>query len=117
MEGWCIRTVIIDELHAFVESERGVQLKVLLSQLDRITIRPIQRIGLSATTGNPEEVLRWMSDERHGSELVAVPAPPRDKQFQFIVEEDEEKRIDAMVRIVAGEKRWCSSTAGALQKN
>ena len=99
-----IRTVIIDELHAFVESERGVQLKVLLSQLDRITIRPIQRIGLSATTGNPEEVLRWMSDERHGSELVAVPAPPRDKQFQFIVEEDEEKRIDAMVRIVAGRK-------------
>ena len=99
-----VRTVIIDELHAFVESERGVQLKVLLSQLDRITKRPIQRVGLSATTGNPEEVLRWMSDERHGSELVAIPAPPRDKQFRFIVEEDEEKRIDALVGIVTGRK-------------
>jgi len=97
-----VRTVIIDELHAFVESERGVQLKVLLSQLDRITKHPIKRIGLSATTGNPEEVLRWMSDDRHGSELVAIPAPPREKQFRFIVEEDEEKRIDALVDIV----RW-----------
>ena len=99
-----VRTVIIDELHAFVESERGVQLKVLLSQLDRITKRPIQRVGLSATTGNPEEVLHWMSDDRHGSELVAIPAPPRDKQFRFIVEEDEEKRIDALVGIVTGRK-------------
>jgi len=99
-----VRTIIIDELHAFVESERGVQLKVLLNQLDRITKYPVQRIGLSATTGNPEEVLRWMSDDRHGSELVAIPAPPKDKQFQFIVEEDEEKRIDALVRIVTGRK-------------
>ncbi len=99
-----VRTVIIDELHAFVESERGVQLKVLLSQLDRITKHPVQRIGLSATTGNPEEVLRWMSDDRHGSELVAIPAPPRDKQFRFIVEDDEDKRIDALVDIVRGRK-------------
>jgi ATP-dependent Lhr-like helicase len=99
-----VRTVIIDELHAFVESERGVQLKVLLDQLDRITKHPVQRVGLSATTGNPEEVLRWMSDDRHGSELVAIPAPPRDKQFRFIVEEDEEKRIDALVEIVKRRK-------------
>jgi ATP-dependent Lhr-like helicase len=99
-----VRTVIIDELHAFVESERGVQLKVLLSQLDRITKHSIQRVGLSATTGNPEEVLRWMSDDRHGSELVAIPARPRDKQFRFIIEEDEEKRIDALVGIVKGRK-------------
>jgi ATP-dependent Lhr-like helicase len=99
-----VRTVIIDELHAFVESERGVQLKVLLSQLDRITRHPVQRVGLSATTGNPEEVLSWMSDNRHGSELVAIPAPPKDKQFRFIVEEDEEKRIDALVGIVKGRK-------------
>ncbi|MDO9550500.1 MAG: DEAD/DEAH box helicase [Methanoregula sp.] len=99
-----VRTVIIDELHAFVESERGVQLKVLLSELDRITRRPVQRVGLSATTGNPEEVLSWLSDNRHGSELVAIPAPPKDKQFRFIVEEDEEKRIDALVGIVKGRK-------------
>ncbi|MDO9325241.1 MAG: DEAD/DEAH box helicase [Methanoregula sp.] len=99
-----VRTVIIDELHAFVESERGVQLKVLLNQLDRITKHPVQRVGLSATTGNPEEVLHWMSDDRHGSELVAIPAPPKDKLFRFIVDADEEKRFDALVDIVKGRK-------------
>ncbi len=48
-----LRYVIIDELHAFVESERGVHLKILLDRLDQITRHPIQRIGLSATSRKP----------------------------------------------------------------
>ena len=99
-----VRTVIIDELHAFVESERGVHLKVLLGKLDRLTGRKVQRIGLSATTGNPAEVLAWLSESRHGAELIEVVAPPREKQFLFIVEEDEGKRADRLVEIVAGRK-------------
>jgi len=47
------RFVIIDELHAFVESERGAHLRVLLERLDRMAGRHVQRIGLSATVGNP----------------------------------------------------------------
>ena len=99
-----VRTIIIDELHAFVESERGVHLKVLLDRMDRLTKRKVQRIGLSATAGNPEEVLSWLSDNRHGSQLVAVPSPPKEKQFQFIVREEEQDRIDALVSIVSGRK-------------
>lgn len=99
-----VRTIIVDELHSFVESERGVQLKVLLDRMDRLAKRKIQRIGLSATTGNPDEVLAWLSDNRHGSELVAVPAPPKEKQFQFNIEAEEQNRIDALVRIVQGKK-------------
>ncbi len=99
-----IRSIIIDELHAFVESDRGVHLKVLLDRLDTLAQRKIQRIGLSATTGNPEEVLAWLSDNRHGMELVAIPAPPKEKQFRFIVEPGEEDRTDALVRIVRGRK-------------
>ncbi|MCX6689792.1 MAG: DEAD/DEAH box helicase [Methanoregula sp.] len=99
-----LRSVIIDELHAFVESERGVHLKCLLSRLDGITGVPVQRIGLSATVGNPEEILGWLSDNRKKSELVTVPVPAKEKRFVFVVEEKEEKRIDALVRIVAGRK-------------
>jgi ATP-dependent Lhr-like helicase len=99
-----VRTIIIDELHAFVESERGVHLKVLLDRMDRITKRSVQRIGLSATTGNPKEVLEWLSDGRHKSEIVAVPSPPKEKQFVFIVEPEETDRINALVRIVDGKK-------------
>ena len=99
-----LRTVIIDELHAFVESERGVHLKCLLTRLDRIAKKPVQRIGLSATLGNPGEILCWLSDNRQKTELVTVPAMVKAKQFLFIVEEVEEKRIDALVRIVSDRK-------------
>ena len=99
-----VRYIIVDELHAFVETERGVHLRMLLHRMDRLTKRKIQRIGLSATAGNPQEVLQWLSDGRHAAELVQVPAPPQEKQFVFVVEPEETERIDAVVRIVAGKK-------------
>ena len=99
-----VRYIIVDELHAFVESERGVHLKMLLHRMDQLTKRKVQRIGLSATAGNPEEILHWLSDGRHAAELVHIPAAPQEKQFLFIVEPEENDRIDALVRIVAGKK-------------
>lgn len=55
--------VVIDELHAFLESERGAQLR---SQLHRLRLRAgcnPTRIGLSATIGDPERALRWLRPE------------------------------------------------------
>jgi len=99
-----LRSVIIDELHAFVEAERGVHLKTLLYRVDRIAQRPIQRIGLSATVGNPEEILGWLSDQRHGEEVVAVSSTSKQKRFSFVIEAEEKDRMDAVVRTVAGKK-------------
>lgn len=99
-----LRYLIIDELHAFVESERGVQMRVLIDRLDRISGRKIQRIGLSATVGNPEEILSWLSGSRHGEVLVRIPSPPQPKRFTFVVEEKESARASAIARIVRGKK-------------
>ncbi len=44
--------VIIDELHAFIGTERGIQLLSLLSRLEHVLKRTIIRIGLSATLGD-----------------------------------------------------------------
>lgn len=45
--------VVIDELHAFIGAERGVQLQSILSRIETaIGARPIDRIGLSATLGD-----------------------------------------------------------------
>ena len=98
------RFVIVDELHAFVESERGVHLRVLLDRLDRIAGRHIQRIGLSATVGNPDEVLFWLSGAWKDRELVNIAQPPREKRFSFHIEDDERRRMEAIARIVAGKK-------------
>lgn len=46
-----VEAIIIDELHAFIGSERGVQLSSLLSRIELSANRRIDRIGLSATLG------------------------------------------------------------------
>jgi ATP-dependent Lhr-like helicase len=99
-----LKYVIVDELHAFVESERGVHVKILLDRLDRIARSPVQRIGLSATVGNPDEILAWLSAGRNPRKLVAVPAPATAKKFRFVIEPDPSRRIDALTRLVAGKK-------------
>lgn len=96
--------IIIDELHAFVESDRGVQMRVLLDRLDKISGRKLQRIGLSATVGNPEEILAWLSGSRHGDVLVQIPAPPQPKKFTFVIEGNDHRRLKALARIVKGKK-------------
>lgn len=99
-----LRYIIVDEVHAFVDSERGAHLLCLLDRLDRISGRTIQRIGLSATVGNPEEVLSWFSGDSRTREIVSVPAPAREKRFTFTVEPDEDRRMAALARIVFGKK-------------
>lgn len=48
----CLRYVVIDELHAFIGSERGKQLQSLLHRIEAVVNRKIPRVGLSATLGN-----------------------------------------------------------------
>ncbi|HEV7763534.1 MAG TPA: DEAD/DEAH box helicase [Thermoanaerobaculia bacterium] len=47
-----LRFVVIDELHAFIGSERGMQLQSLLHRIELVLHRTVRRIGLSATLGD-----------------------------------------------------------------
>lgn len=47
-----LRFVIVDELHSFINTERGLQLASLLCRLEAAIGRQIPRIGLSATIGD-----------------------------------------------------------------
>jgi len=56
-----VRVVVIDEIHAFAGDDRGWHLLAVTERLQHLAGREIQRIGLSATVGNPAAILEWMS--------------------------------------------------------
>ena len=66
-----VKVVIVDEVHDLAASERGWQLNIGLSRLEIMTGQPVQRIGLSATVGNPQQVAEWLSPKR-GKAVVAM---------------------------------------------
>jgi ATP-dependent Lhr-like helicase len=59
-----IRYVVVDEIHAFAETERGAQLVSLLARLEALMKRPFLRVALSATIGNPERIASWLASKR-----------------------------------------------------
>jgi ATP-dependent Lhr-like helicase len=68
-----LRVVILDEVHAFAGDDRGWHLLALLSRLERLVGREFQRIGLSATVGNPEDLVNWLAASSEGPRQVCYP--------------------------------------------
>ena len=58
-----VQCVVIDELHAMLGTERGVQLSSLLNRLEIATRKRIRRVGLSATIGDLELASAYMRPE------------------------------------------------------
>lgn len=71
-----VRTVVIDEIHAFAGDDRGWHLLAVLERIGRLAGRELQRIGLSATVGNPPELLDWLAGHCEGDRTVVQPPAP-----------------------------------------
>src|SRR6476646_9309132 len=55
-----VETVIVDEIHAVAGTKRGAHLALSLERLEEVTVRPPQRIGLSATQRPLDEIARFL---------------------------------------------------------
>ena len=77
-----VRWVIIDEIHELAEDERGAQLAVGLERLANVAGREVQRIGLSATVGTPEEIARFLSGAGRSAEIVS---PKMSKRMEITI--------------------------------
>ena len=59
-----LRFVIIDEMHAFMDSDRGLQLLCCLDRMERLAQCVPRRIGLSATLYDSGSAKEWISAGR-----------------------------------------------------
>ncbi len=74
------KALIIDELHAMIDTKRGAHLMLSAARLDKLCGKPLQRIGLSATIEPLDIAARYLSPEP-----AAVAAPKMHKKIQIEV--------------------------------
>jgi ATP-dependent helicase Lhr and Lhr-like helicase len=105
-----LQAVVIDEVHAFANDDRGWHLLAVLERLTHLTGRPLQRIGLSATVGNPQQLARWLQGSGAGVRPATVvdpdPTPasvPVDVQLDYVGSLENAATVIASLH--AGQKR------------
>lgn len=74
------KAIIIDELHALIDTKRGAHLMLSIARLDQVCKSPLQRIGLSATIEPLEVAAKYLSPEE-----VAIVAPNMKKEVKLCV--------------------------------
>lgn len=70
-----LRTVIIDEVHAFAPQKRGDLLSLSLARLQAIN-PGLRRVALSATVADPEAYCRWLAPAGDGTTVRLVEGGP-----------------------------------------
>ena len=107
-----IRCVIADELHAFAGDDRGWHMLALLERIRDLSGREMQRIGLSATVGEPESLLDWFAGHCDGQrKLVKIPAAPAGTELKLDHAGSVQNAAYLISRLHRGEKRlaFCES--------
>lgn len=111
-----LQAVIIDELHAFAGDDRGWHLRSVLHRLDQYLGRPLQRVGLSATVSNPNELLNWLAPTGTRS-VIGNSSVSTDADVTIDHVGSLENAATVIARLHRGEKRlvFCDSRSSAEQ--
>lgn len=72
------RAIILDELHALIDTKRGAHLMLSLARLDALCKEPLQRVGLSATISPLSGAAAYLAPE-----TVKIVAPPMEKKTEI----------------------------------
>src|ERR1041385_8637553 len=102
------RTVIVDEIHAVIGTQRGAHLALSLERLQQIAGQPLLRIGLSATQKPIDDVARWLApgadveviDEGHRRALDLALEIPRSSVETVMANEVWEEYYDRLTALI-----------------
>lgn len=113
-----VKTVIIDEVHAFASGDRGWHLQCLLERISHIAGNDVRRIGLSATVGDLDTLAQWL---KSSSDAPVEIIKPGGKDTEAEVKIDYVGSLENAARVIAqlhiGEKRlvFCDSRSKVEQ--
>jgi ATP-dependent Lhr-like helicase len=88
-----VETVIVDEIHAVADDKRGAHLALSLERLERLTLKPPTRIGLSATQNPIELVAEFLAGSNRSE---SAPKPE-------VVQVENRRELDLAVEVPASE--------------
>lgn len=111
-----LRMVVVDEVHAMAGTDRGSHLASVLERIARLSKRDVQRVGLSATVGNPEEVLGWLNGTSKRPQAVIDPPRPKvRREVKLELCEEMDDLVSTADGLARGQKSFvfCESRATA----
>lgn len=91
-----LKYVVIDEIHSFIGTDRGTQLKSILSRLQRVNSNSFSIVGLSATIGDYNEAKRFTGDELKTKVLLDRTAKEINALFRFFKNGNEELPLELL---------------------
>jgi ATP-dependent Lhr-like helicase len=107
-----LRTVVIDEIHAMAGTDRGAHLLSVLERVATLSRHDVQRVGLSATVGNPAAIVGWLQGTSRRVGCVINPtAPPARRALKIVRREDLGELARDAAKVAAGGKSlfFCQS--------
>mgnify|MGYP001770698848 FL=1 len=95
-----VRWVVVDEVHDIVGTKRGSQLSLLLERLKEFSGTDFQRIGLSATVGDVNSVMKFLAgSSQRPTKLVRLLDPKKlNLTYRLVKSSDVWKEVSYYVK-------------------
>lgn len=102
-----VQAIVVDEIHAFAGDDRGWHLLAVVARLENALGRSLQRVGMSATVGNPAHLLEWLQGghRRRGTVVAPHAATPAAPEITVDAVGSPENAAKVIASLHQGEKR------------
>src|SRR3972149_800476 len=91
-----LKYVVIDEIHSFIGTDRGTQLKSILSRLQNVNLKPFSVVGLSATIGDYNEAKKFTGNEFNTKVLLDRTAKEINAVFRYFKNERDDLPLELL---------------------